>query len=71
VTGRQVDHAGSIAGMAVTLIGDYAERIEALAFALPADDERGHRLARLAGTMRDSEQLLHARVQEMTRLRIP
>jgi hypothetical protein len=26
--GWQVDHAGSIAGMAVALIGDYAERIE-------------------------------------------
>jgi hypothetical protein len=55
--------------MAVTLIGDYAGRIEALSFTLPADHDHSHRLARLAETMRDSEQLLHARVLEMIRPR--
>jgi hypothetical protein len=64
---REIDHAGLVADMAVALLGNYAERIEALAFALPADHERGARLARLAGTMRDSEQMLNARVQAMAR----
>lgn len=65
--GREFDPAGLVADMAVTLLGDYAERIEALAFALPPDHEHGARLARLAVTMRESELQLHARVLEMTR----
>jgi hypothetical protein len=64
---REVDHAGLVADMAVALLGNYAERIEALAFALPADRGHGSRLARLAGMMRDSEQMLNARVQAMAR----
>jgi hypothetical protein len=68
--GRQIDHAGSIADMAVTLIGDYAERIEALALARPVADQHGQRLARLAKTMRNSDQLLEARVSEMAQSRI-
>ena len=65
--GREVDHAGLIADMALTLIGEYAGRIEALAFDLPADHEHGARLARLAETMRETEQLLQARAVEMVR----
>ena len=68
--GRPIDHAELIADMALTLIGDYAERIEALAFALTVDDEHGHRLARLAETMRNSEQLLNARVRQIAQSRI-
>ncbi len=67
--GREVDHAGLIADMALTLIGEYAGRIEALAFALPGDNEHGPRLARLAETMRESEQQLQARVVEIARSR--
>jgi hypothetical protein len=65
--GRETDHAGLIADMALTLIGEYAGRIEALAFALPPDHDQGVRLARLAETMRESEQQLQARVIELTR----
>ena len=65
--GRDVDQVGSIADMALTLIGAYAGRIEALAFALPSDDEQGARLTRLAEAMRESEQQLHALVLEITR----
>jgi hypothetical protein len=63
--GRDVDHAGLIAGTALSLIGEYAGRVEALAFALPPDDEHGDRLARLARTMRESERQLHSRVLEV------
>jgi len=65
--GRDADQTGSIADMALTLIGAYAGRIEALAFTLPQDDEHGARLARLAEAMRESEQQLQARVVELTR----
>ena len=68
--GREIDPAGMVADMAVALLGNYAERIEALAFALPGDHEHGPRLARLAETMRDSEQLLNARFEAMVRSRI-
>jgi hypothetical protein len=68
--GREIDHVGLVADMAVTLLGDYAERIEALAFALPANHDHGPRLARLAETMRDSEQMLNARVRAMVRSRL-
>ena len=65
--GRDADQTGSIADMALTLIGAYAGRIEALAFTLPPDDKHGARLARLAGAMRESEQQLQARVVELMR----
>jgi len=65
--GRDADQTGSIADMALTLIGAYAGRIEALAFALPADDDHGARLTRLAEAMRESEQQLQARVVELMR----
>jgi len=65
--GRDVDQVGSIADMALTLIGAYAGRLEALAFTLPLDDEHGARLARLAEAMRESEQQLQARVVELMR----